>query len=90
MTETDVLHDNITLNGITLYIVGLLIVCYIFIFRLNSCQPYGSQAGDVYSFGLVLQEIIFRALPYFYGAISPQGNSLHNCAQIDLLFCIAL
>jgi hypothetical protein len=36
--------------------------------------PNGTQKGDVYSFAIVLQEIIYRALPYFVGILSPKGR----------------
>ena len=34
----------------------------------------GSQAGDVYSFGIIMQELLFRALPFFLDRDAPQGT----------------
>ena len=34
----------------------------------------GSQPGDVYSFSIILQEIIYRDMPYFMNDTPPKGN----------------
>lgn len=33
----------------------------------------GTQKGDVYSFSIILQEIVFKTLPYFIDEESPKG-----------------
>ena len=37
--------------------------------------PYGTKSGDVFSFAIVLQEILYRASPYFIETHSPKGRN---------------
>ena len=40
------------------------------------CRPAnGTQEGDVYSFAIILQEILFRASPYFLDFTDTHGKS---------------
>ena len=39
--------------------------------------PYGTQKGDVYSFGIIMQEIIYRAMPFFMESETPMGEQRH-------------
>ena len=56
--------------------------------RMTTRPINGTQKADVYSFAIILQEIMFRAAPYFIDIEQPQGSSssynflVHN---IDLL-----
>ena len=34
----------------------------------------GTQKGDVYSLSIIIQEILFRAMPYFTENIDPKGK----------------
>ena len=38
--------------------------------------PNGTIKGDIYSFGIVVQELIYRAMPFFMDLLSPKGNVL--------------
>ena len=40
----------------------------------NDWPRYGTQAGDVYSFGVIAQEIIYRGPPHFIELESPKCN----------------
>ena len=42
--------------------------------RMTTRPINGTQKADVYSFAIVLQEIVFRAEPYFFDVESPQGT----------------
>ena len=42
--------------------------------RMNETPRYGTQKGDVYSFAFVLQELIFRAQPFFLGSGDSKGQ----------------
>lgn len=45
----------------------------------------GSQKGDVYSYGIILQEIAIRKPPYSMYTLQPQGKSRN---WSDDLICI--
>jgi len=49
--------------------------------RMRTRPINGTQKADVYSFAIILQEIIFRAAPYFNDIDLPQcmGPSFHLC-----------
>jgi len=42
--------------------------------RMTNRPINGTQKGDVYSFAIILQEIAFRAMPYFVNADHPHGT----------------
>ena len=51
----------------------------------SEVPPGGTASGDVYSFGILLQEILFRNTPFFYCDISAEGWSGYTCDQINKL-----
>ena len=40
----------------------------------NSRPTQGTKKGDVYSFAIILQELLYRAMPYFMDAVTPKGR----------------
>ena len=42
--------------------------------QMEDKRPWaGTRKGDVYSYSIILQEIIFRALPFFIENTTPKG-----------------
>jgi len=46
--------------------------------RMTTRPINGTQKADVYSFAIILQEIMFRAEPYFIYTQSPKGTMIHR------------
>ena len=42
--------------------------------RQPSLRKKGTQAADVYSFGIIMQEVVVRGEPFCMLALSPEGN----------------
>lgn len=42
--------------------------------NLKNYPKYGTQPSDVYSFGIIMQEVVVRGEPYCMLSLSPEGN----------------
>ena len=45
------------------------------ILRLANKPRNGSQKGDIYSIGIIMQEIVYRTMPFFIDTATPKGMS---------------
>jgi len=57
--------------------------------RMTTRPINGTQKADVYSFAIILQEIMFRAAPYFIYVFPPQSMELcHSLIIFSLITAV--
>lgn len=49
--------------------------------RDKKSPVFGTQKGDMYSFGIVMQEIAYRAAPFFIEDRTAKGNKIYYCVK---------